>query len=177
MNKNNYLSLGLTDVVLDELCDAQKAILRQHPDSGFEPVARDALHMTVCFFGEALQHLKEWERVEFSKDVQDTIHKAGYIRLTNPRIVKFPPGKENLYVVRYDTNTAGQALVKNLKRRLARFCVHDKKDIWIPHVTLGKARRLGEVDYIFHSMLEPTEIKLCGKLRCNESSSRMWNWT
>lgn len=162
MNKNNYLSFEISENLLDEICAVQQRISEQYFNAGFQPVKRDTLHMTLCYFGTAYHRLKPSERQAFVNDLHDiNVHS---IKLINPRIECFPPGKGNLYILRYDTNRAGHELVRGLRQRFKHLCANDRIDEWIPHITLGKVRHIkhmGKIDNIYISDFNPTSLKLC----------------
>lgn len=149
-NKNSYFCVGLSDdqraalaTVAAELADACAAVA----GVGFDPMACDDLHMTACFVGDALVHLKRPALLALKEALgADATPPSGQPppQLAPRGLSLFPPGKNNLIVMRFDApgnvvkrqadavRVCGDVLGKGVT------ACNDPE--WLPHVTLGKLR-------------------------------------
>ena len=159
-NNNNYFSFIVPETIKDQL-----VLLQQHltiHDSGFKPYRRDNLHMTIGFFGDTLRKNNKKDTLELSRKMLKILDINKLIRLSNPHLVTFPPGKENLYVVRFTANAHAISLVEHIQRT---FDISDTNG-WIPHITLGKMRNTDnilKIDLASNLIMIPEGVKMCGK--------------
>jgi 2'-5' RNA ligase len=174
VNDNNYLSIMLPDNVKAELVIIQERIIKA--DKDFRPVQIDTLHMTIAFFGEKMRKFRKDDLKKFHQQIQQIIQDTDCdIKLSSPNIIKFPPGKDNLYVMSFDTNHNGQTLVKKIRKELGDMCVHIEPN-WMPHITLGKMRNKDNFQKVEHNLetFIPSGIMLCGKKPNGDDKYLQW---
>lgn len=172
-NENNYLSIDIPDDIKEEIQTIQLQILKK--DSQFKSVTIDNLHMTLLFFGQALKHLKKESFNNFELVLDKIINKyregKPEIKFINPEIILFPPGKLNLYVIKYQVNKVGIEFYKELQESFSQYISGIKTESWVPHITIGKLRnnKIILTDTLKISQFVAETIKLSGKERCGNN--------
>jgi 2'-5' RNA ligase len=170
VNKNNYLSFVIPGEIKLQIKEIQDKILSI--DNKFKPIALDTLHMTISFFGENMSRFSKIEVDKFMSDIDDIIRNWKHnIRLYNPKVINFPPGKNNLYIILYTVDNNGRDLVKIINERLNHLLVHQDKEEWIPHITIGKMRDVSKYQSIDNNLGDfyPSHIQLSGQRYSNET--------
>ena len=164
-NGNAYLTVGLPPRqraalhhLTQRLSQAVTAIPKAQGDkpAGFDPMAKEGLHMTFVFCGKVLGGLPGSTLEQFHHGVTKTV--ANSIPPTSPtagatrrqctlrfrELRLFPPQKENLVVAVYEASPVLGALQKHTLQQAADVGVRTataELDVpWVPHVTLGKIR-------------------------------------
>lgn len=162
VNKNNYLSFVIPEELKQQIKKIQDNILLL--DNKFKPMPLDALHITISFYGENMNRFNKIEIDKFFDDIDDCTNWKSEIKLHSPIITNFPPGKDNLYIIKYNINQAGSNFVTNINDRFRHLLVIQDKEDWIPHITIGKMRDVNKYQYMDNNLgdFHPTEIRLCG---------------
>ena len=138
MSSNKFVAIKLSSVLLDNLSKLIKEL--ENKDPSFKGSSREYLHMTLVFCGEKLNRLKKEQKASFEKYIESINTEGFKIEFTNPRLIRFPPGKLNLYAVEYTIKT--DSLYQKIKKDLEIYLDETAYEKWQPHITLGKTRDL-----------------------------------
>ena len=138
MNKNNYLCVTLPDAWRDALSSFCHAL----GDDNFRPMEHDDLHMTFCFLGEHMQHMKREKIVGLHSELVET-QKGIVIQPNFQRFTLFPPEKMNVLVVVLEGFPAAVQgrhgdVVRIMSAGTGDDIAAKNNSNWLPHITLGK---------------------------------------
>ena len=165
MSQNNYLSIDLPTEIKHNILRLQNVILVADPT--FKPYPYDKLHLTLLFMGTKMAHWKEDKLIKFETFVTNILQSNKLsIQFDSPVVIKFPPGKENLFVIKYKPSKDCQTLFASLHNTLDHEC---EFDTWMPHITLGKTSKQKsdpKLECFGHGFIG-TKILLSGKQRHN----------
>jgi 2'-5' RNA ligase len=135
---NKFIAIKLPETLLDKLCILVHEL--ENEDSNFKGVSKEYLHMTLAFFGEKLNHLKKNQRILVQKYLEDLNSELHEIEFKFPKLIRFPPGKQNLYALEYTIKN--DFLYQKIKQDLDQYLDGEVYQKWQPHITLGKTRNL-----------------------------------
>jgi 2'-5' RNA ligase len=152
--KNNYIAVSIPDTIKAQISLIQGVIKSIDPQ--FKEMGFNELHMTLVFLGKMFNGVKKEVIQDFDKNVKDIIDGSFKMEFSNPIIQKFPPGKQNLVVIKFNYNENAFKLHKIMYDTYGNNS--DKFENWTPHITIGKLRDntvdLSEVEKNINTMLD-----------------------
>jgi 2'-5' RNA ligase len=134
--KNNYIAVSIPDDIKGQISLIQKVIKTIDPE--FKEMSFNELHMTLIFLGTMFKDVKKEAIKEFDESIKNIVDESFKIIFSKPVLQKFPPGKQNLVVIKFDYNQDALKLHKILYDAYGDNS--DKFEDWIPHITIGKLR-------------------------------------
>jgi len=135
-------------------------------DASFKPMEQDDLHMTILFLGVRLRRRDKEKMDKINEIILEYLADTDLTPwFKNPRLMRFPPGKNNLVVIEYEIDKETERFVKGLRKKLSEFLGIDYEEEWIPHITIGKMRYPNKhcVNRKVANNFFPDTITLCGR--------------
>jgi len=117
-------------------------------DASFKPMEQDDLHMTILFLGVRLRRRDKEKMDKINEIILEYLADTDLTPwFKNPRLMRFPPGKNNLVVIEYEIDKETERFVKGLRKKL--WCVPEcfmKHVIWLKRKSIEE-RQVTQKNY------------------------------